>query len=143
MHFPIAVFDNNRFVSPSSDDEKLKVISELPKLFKSLITKGRPGQFYPNFYAVVIPRFRILFSEFARQGSTLLSTRIAEKIVGYSREKEKSEIPVKTVLTENENVHYSTLVDMYCLASIEKYNLPKRNTHPLPNKNFNSTCWKN
>eukprot|EP00795_Rhopilema_esculentum_P009990 gene9990-18614_t len=73
LHFPIAVFEENRLVPPSSDDEK------------------------------------ILFSEFSSQGSTLLSTRIADKIVGYSREKEKSEIPVKTVLTEDENAHYSTL----------------------------------
>ena len=127
LHFPIAVFEEIvaqsvkdvaedqcfpshfreqfigfGFVPPSSDDEKWKGISELQKLFKSLITKGKAEQFYSNFYAVVIPHFRILFSEFSSQGSTLLSTKIADKIVAYSREKEKSQIPVKTVLTVNE-----------------------------------------
>ena len=107
------------FVLPCSDDDKWKGIVETQKLYKSLISKGNAEQFYSKFYAIVIPHLRNLFSEFSNQGATLVSTRIADKVIAYSKQKEKAEIPAKIVLTVNEKCALQYLGG-YVLSKLNK-----------------------
>ncbi len=87
---------------PPRDDIKSEGMAELQKLSDLLISKGNAKQFYSKYFAVAIPHFRKLFSEFSSQGSTLVSTRIADKIVAYSKQKGTSEVSVKKILSVNE-----------------------------------------
>ena len=106
------------FVLPCSDDDKWKGISEMQKLYQCLMSRGNAEQFYSKFYAIVIPHFRNLFSQFSSQGATLVSTRIANKVIAYSKQKGTAEWPAKTVLTVNEK---------YALQYLGGYVLSKLN----------------
>ena len=98
---------------------------ELQKIYRQLMKKKNKEQFYAKFYSTVPLNSCRYFTGLSRNSATLLSTKLADVILAYG--KEKAVITVKNIkfeLTEKE---------MAGLQYIGGYVL-----HKLQNKNIKS-----
>ena len=76
---------------------------ELQKIYQQPMEKNNQEQFYANFYSTVPLNSCRYFTELSRNSATLLSTKLADFMLGYS--KEKAVITVRSFkfeLTEKE-----------------------------------------
>ena len=129
--FPRSLRDELRsYIFPKIGEDTTE-FSELRKVYQVLAKNGDPEKFYAKFYSTIPLNAMKYFEGLSRNAATLLSTKLADRMLAYSKEKgavDASEMEVKLSLSDKE---------MAGLQYIGGYVL-----HNLHNKHVNSKNWK-
>lgn len=76
------------FIKPREDSSELDILKEL---YDGLIKKGDHEKFYGKFYSQVPLHVVKYFPGLSRNAATLLSTKLADRMISYSKEKLSTE----------------------------------------------------
>ena len=83
--------------------EQAAILNEIALKYKILTGKGNVEKFFVTFYATIVPKAVALFPGLPRNSATLLSTKLADKIIVYSKKpKQQNGTSAVKTLSENE-----------------------------------------
>ncbi len=104
------------------NDEKSQIFTEIKSLYQLLSGKGNVEKFFSKFYSRIVPKASSLFYPLSGCTATLLSTKLAEKLVVSSKKDLCDEVPVavrKETLSDNEKAALQYLGG-YVLSNLNK-----------------------
>ena len=83
--------------------QQAAILNEIALKYKILTGKGNVEKFFVTFYATIVPKAVALFPGLPRNSATLLSTKLADKIIVYSKKpKQQNGTSAVRTLSENE-----------------------------------------
>eukprot|EP00795_Rhopilema_esculentum_P009759 gene9759-18280_t len=121
-----------RFVLTDISNNQDTILNEVLLHYELLVGKGNVEKFFTKFYSTIIPKATILFDQLSANAATLLCTKLAEKLVVYSKKPPKSEgrITEKKQLSEREKAALQYLGG-YVLHNLNK-KIYKSKHHKTP-----------
>ena len=72
-------------------NNKDTILNEVLLHYELFVGKGNVEKFFTKFYSTIIPKATIPFDQLSANAATLLCTKLAEKLVVYSKKPPKSE----------------------------------------------------
>lgn len=101
--FSKSLRDELRAYNFTSIGEETEEYSELQTIFKHLVKKRNPEKLYSMYYSTVPLNSTRYFVGLSRNAATLLSTKLADHMLAYSKEKAEMTVPTFNInLTDKE-----------------------------------------